>query len=98
MGNILHDWGTDAKRLLMQKAYNALPIGGQLVSIELHIDNERSSSASLEAMMMSLHMGIVTEEGYNWSQEDFETMAREVGFTEFKFMPLYEAQAAIAIK
>lgn len=48
--------------------------------------------------MMSLHMGVITEEGYNWSQDDFEMMAREVGFTEFKFLPLHESEAAIAIK
>ena len=27
-GNILHDWGADTKRMLMQKAFNALPAGG----------------------------------------------------------------------
>ena len=67
-----------------------------MISIEQHIDNDRNEAT--EAMMMSLHMGIVTESGYNWSQADFEDMAKEVGFSEFKFMTLYETQAAIAIK
>lgn len=95
-GNILHDWGEDTKRMIMTKAFNALPKGGQFVSIEQHIDNDRKKA--LDGFMMSLHMGVITEEGYNWSQDDFEMMAREVGFTEFKFLPLHESEAAIAIK
>ena len=27
-GNILHDWGEDTKRMIMTKAFNALPKGG----------------------------------------------------------------------
>ena len=31
MGNILHDWGTNDKKNLIKKAYDALPMGGALV-------------------------------------------------------------------
>ena len=30
MGNILHDWGTRDKKMLIRKAFEALPSGGSL--------------------------------------------------------------------
>ncbi len=34
MGMILHDWNLDKKKMLIQKAYEALPRGGAFVVIE----------------------------------------------------------------
>ncbi len=34
MGMILHDWNLDKKKMLIQKAYAALPRGGAFVVIE----------------------------------------------------------------
>ena len=42
LGNILHDWDLEKKKLLIRKAYEALPAGGVLIAIENVIDNERS--------------------------------------------------------
>ena len=33
-------------------------------------------------MLMSMNMGEVSEEGYNRSLEDYETVEKEAGFTE----------------
>jgi O-methyltransferase domain len=41
MGHILHDWDLQEKRLLLEKAYEALPEGGALVIYEGLIDDER---------------------------------------------------------
>ena len=41
MGHILHDWDLDEKRMLLQKAYEALPDGGALIVYEAIIDDER---------------------------------------------------------
>ena len=40
MGNILHDWNEENKLRLMQKAYDALPVGGAFIAIEAVIDND----------------------------------------------------------
>src|SRR5262249_23543715 len=45
MGHILHDWDLDQKRLLLQKAYNALPTGGALIVHEAIIDDDRRHNA-----------------------------------------------------
>jgi len=97
MGNILHDWGTDTKKMLIKKAYNALPDKGALVIIEAIIDNDRNKNAF--GLMMSLNMLIETTEGYDFSGSDFNDLAIEVGFKETSIMPLTgPSSAAIAIK
>lgn len=97
MGNILHDWGTADKKMLIQKAYNALPKNGALAVIENIIDNDRSKNAF--GLMMSLNMLIETDEGYDFSLADFEVWATEAGFKKISIMPLTgPSSAVIALK
>ncbi len=97
MGNILHDWGLEEKKLLMQKAYDALPVGGALVVIENIIDDNRSENAF--GLFISLNMLIETEAGFDFTGADFNEWATEIGFKETKVMPLAgPASAAIAYK
>lgn len=97
MGNILHDWGTEDKLTLMQRAYEALPDGGSLVVIENIIDDDRRENAF--GLMMSLNMLIETEEGYDFSFADFNGWARQIGFSETRKMPLTgPSSAVIAVK
>ena len=97
MGNILHDWGTDDKKMLIGKAYDALPEGGALVVIENIIDDERRENAF--GLMMSLNMLIETSEGYDFTAADFQEWASEAGFREFSMIRLAgPTSAVIAIK
>lgn len=97
MGNILHDWGTEDKLMLMTKAYNALPDGGALIVIENIIDNDRKENAF--GLLMSLNMLIETEEGYDFSASDFDDLAKQVGFSSTNIMPLTgPSSGVIAIK
>ena len=97
MGNVLHDWGTTEKKMLINKAYDALPEGGALVVIENIIDNERRENAF--GLLMSLNMLIETTEGYDYTLADFDTWVKEAGFSETSVMPLTgPTSAAIAIK
>src|SRR5438045_40868 len=45
MGHILHDWGLDVKRMLIRKAYEAVPEGGALIVYDAIIDDDRSQNA-----------------------------------------------------
>lgn len=97
MGNILHDWGTAEKKLLISKAYDALPQGGALVVIENIIDDERRENAF--GLLMSLNMLIETTEGYDFTFTDFNVWAKEAGFSETSAMHLAgPSSAVIAIK
>lgn len=97
MGNILHDWGTEDKKMLIQKAYDALPYDGALIVIENIIDDNRSENAF--GLLMSLNMLIETSEGYDFSKADFEVLAGVIGFKDISIMHLTgPTSAIIAIK
>ena len=97
MGNILHDWGTEDKKMLLQKSYDALPAGGALIVIENIIDDNRSVNAF--GLLMSLNMLIETSKGYDFSKADFEVWVGEIGFKDISIIRLTgPASAIIAIK
>lgn len=97
MGNILHDWGEKDKITLIEKAYNALPNGGALVVIENIIDDTRNKNAF--GLLMSLNMLIETEEGFDFTFEDFNRWTTKAGFSTTTLMPLAgPSSAAIAYK
>ncbi|UCH94612.1 MAG: methyltransferase [Candidatus Aminicenantes bacterium] len=97
MGNILHDWNLEEKKLLVSKAYNALPEGGALVVIECIIDNERRKNT--DALLMSLQMLLITEGGFDFTAANFDSWAREAGFKNTTYMPLSgDSNAVIAYK
>jgi precorrin-6B methylase 2 len=80
MGHILHDWDLDEKRLLLQKAYEALPDGGALIVYEAIIDDERRSNAF--GLLMSLNMLIETPGGFDYTGADCRSWMEEAGFRE----------------
>jgi hypothetical protein len=80
MGHILHDWNLDEKRLLLQKAYDALPDGGALIVYEAIIDDDRRSNAF--GLLMSLNMLIETPGGFDYTGADCRTWMEEAGFRE----------------
>ena len=97
MGNILHDWGSDDKLMLIKKAYDALPEGGALIVIENIIDDERNKNAF--GLMMSLNMAIETDQGFDFTASDFKQWAKKAGFSHTSVMPLTgPSSAVIAIK
>jgi predicted transcriptional regulator len=80
MGHILHDWDLPTKKMLIKKAYDALPSGGAYVVYEAIIDDERRKNAF--GLMMSLNMLIETFGGFDYTGADCQGWMREVGFKE----------------
>ncbi len=78
MGHILHDWDLSTKRMLIGKAYDALPAGGALIVYESIIDDDRSANAF--GLMMSLNMLIESPGGFDFTGADCQTWMREAGF------------------
>jgi O-methyltransferase domain/Dimerisation domain len=80
MGHILHDWDLNEKRLLLHKAYDALPDGGALIVYEAIIDDERRDNAF--GLLMSLNMLIETPGGFDYTGADCRAWMQETGFRE----------------
>lgn len=97
MGNILHDWNLEKKKLLIRKAYDALPAGGAFIAIENLIDDARRENAF--GLLMSLNMLIEFGDAFDYTGAEFRTWCSEAGFTRFEFVPLAgPTTAAIAYK
>ena len=97
MGNILHDWNLEKKKILIKKAYNALPQGGALIAIENLIDDDRRENAF--GLLMSLNMLIETGDGFDYTGADFRDWCSEAGFKRFEIINLAgPTSAAIAYK
>ena len=80
MGHILHDWDLPTKKMLIGKAYEALPKGGAFIVYEAIIDDDRSKNAF--GLMMSLNMLIETYGGFDYTGADCQGWMREAGFRE----------------
>jgi hypothetical protein len=80
MGHILHDWNLEEKRMLLGKAYEALPEGGALIVYEAMIDDDRKENAF--GLLMSLNMLIETPGGFDYTGADCSAWMRETGFRE----------------
>jgi len=97
MGMILHDWNLERKKMLIAKAYEALPEGGAFVAIENLIDDERRHNAF--GLLMSLNMLIEFGDAFDFTGADFRSWCLEAGFKRCEVLHLAgPASAAIAYK
>jgi hypothetical protein len=80
MGHILHDWDLPTKRMLVRKAFEALPAGGAYIVYESIIDDDRSQNAF--GLMMSLNMLVETPGGFDYTGADCSGWMKEAGFKE----------------
>jgi hypothetical protein len=79
MGHILHDWDLAQKRMLMEKAYAALPAGGALIVYEAIIDDDRRENAF--GLLMSLNM-LIEGLGFDYTGADCRGWMADTGFRE----------------
>ena len=86
MGHILHDWDLETKKMLLAKAYAALPPGGSLIVFEAIIDDERKQNAF--GLLMSLNMLIETAGGFDYTGADCRGWMKDAGFRQTSVVPL----------
>lgn len=80
MGHILHDWNLDEKRMLIRKAYEAIPEGGAFIAYDTIIDDDRRKNVF--GLLMSLNMLIETPGGFDYTGADCVSWIKEAGFRE----------------
>lgn len=86
MGHILHDWDLDQKKMLLKKAFDALPPNGALIVFEALIDDERRENAF--GLLMSLNMLIELPGGFDYTGADCCGWMKETGFRETRVVHL----------
>jgi hypothetical protein len=92
-GRVLHNWDLATKKMLLKKAYEALPIGGATIVYERLIDDARRTSAA--GLLTSLNMLIMTAGGFDYSGADCIDWMRESGFRDMRIEPLTGDQLMI---
>jgi O-methyltransferase domain/Dimerisation domain len=93
MGHILHDWDLATKKMLIGRAFAALPAGGALIVYESIIDDDRSQNAF--GLMMSLNMLIETPGGFDYTGADCSAWMREAGFSATRVEPLVGPESMV---
>jgi hypothetical protein len=97
MGHILHDWDLATKKMLVRKAYDALPEGGAYIVYEAIIDDDRRKNAF--GLMMSLNMLVETYGGFDYTGADCQGWMREAGFRKTRVEQLTGSDSmVVAIK
>jgi len=80
MGHILHDWNLEQKKLLIGKAFDAIPKGGAVIIYDAIIDDDRSQN--LFGLLISLNMLMETPGGFDYTGADCVKWLKEAGFQE----------------
>ena len=85
-GRVLHNWDLPTRRLLLKKAYDALPSRGAIIIYERLIDDERR--VNVAALLASLAMVVATAGGSNFSGADCLGWMGDAGFRDIRSEPL----------
>ena len=91
--HILHNWDLEGKRALIANAYRALPPGGALIVQEAFIDEDRRTSVA--AFLMSLHMLLETDGGFDCTAADCAGWLTDAGFDRVYTAPLTAPDAIV---
>lgn len=86
LGRVLLNWDLETKRILLAKAYVALPMGGSCIVYDEMIDDERK--ANLRGLLMSLNMVVETADGFGYTCAECQGWMLDAGFRETRVEPL----------
>jgi hypothetical protein len=93
IGHILHDWDLAQKKVLLGKAFDALPKGGAVIVYDAIIDDNRRENAF--GLLMSLNMLIESRGGFDYTGEDCQAWMREAGFSKTRVEPLVGPESMV---
>jgi hypothetical protein len=78
MGRILHNWDHPTKKMLLDKAFAALPPRGALIVYDRLIEDDRKASTA--GLLGGLNMLVMTDGGFDYSATECFGLMREAGF------------------
>jgi hypothetical protein len=93
LGRVLHNWNLATKKMLLRKAWQALPKGGSVIVYDMLIDDERRSS--VDGLLSSLNMLVWTAAGFGYSGAECISWMRDAGFGDTRLEPLVAGQSMI---
>jgi hypothetical protein len=96
MGRILHNWDMDRRKMLLAKAFAALPREGALIVYEAIIDDARRDRA--HSLLASLNMLLQTDGGSEFTGAECAEWMHSMGFASTAVLPLGPFYSAVIAK
>jgi O-methyltransferase domain/Dimerisation domain len=93
MGRILHNWDMDRQKMLLAKAFAALPHKGALIVYETIIDDARRDR--VHSLLASLNMLLQTDGGSEFTAAECTGWMKETGFSSTFVLPLGPFYSAV---
>jgi predicted nicotinamide N-methyase len=93
LGRVLHNWDLATKKMLLRKAWQALPTGGAVIVYDMLIDDARRSGT--DGLLSSLNMLVWTAAGFGYSGTECMSWMREVGFVSMRVEALVAGQSMV---
>ena len=93
LGHMLHGWGLERKKMLLQKAFDGVPAGGAVLVYDAIIDDQRQQNAF--GLLFSLNMLIETREGAEYTSAECQGWMRDIGFSSTCFKPLVGSESVV---
>jgi hypothetical protein len=93
MGRIPHNWDLPTRKLLLHKAYEALPRDGALIVYDPLIDDDRRREP--HGLLSSLNMLIETAGGSEYTGAECVTWMQRAGFGQICIEPLGDVHTAV---
>ncbi|MFB6235333.1 MAG: class I SAM-dependent methyltransferase [Halopenitus sp.] len=80
LGHILHDWGLDEKREILDRVADAVNDGGSVIIYGTMMDDERRENEM--GLLMSLNMLVETPKGFDYTHSEVSDWLQEAGFSD----------------
>jgi len=80
LGRVLHNWDLETKKMLLAKAYQAIPTGGAVIVYDMLIDDDRRTGSS--GLLSSLNMLLWTKGGFGYTASDCAGWLHAIGFAD----------------
>jgi hypothetical protein len=93
LGRVLHNWNLATKKMLLRRAYEALPHGGALIVYEHLIDDARRENSA--GLLSSLHMLLVSAGGFDFTGADCMDWMHEADFHDMRVEALTTDQSMV---
>jgi hypothetical protein len=93
LGWILHDWDDATAETLLRRCFEALPSGGEVLLLEMVLDDDRRGP--LLPALMSLNMLVATVSGRERTRGEFFALLERAGFVEPRLERLHAPRDAI---
>jgi hypothetical protein len=93
LGHMLHGWGLERKKVLLQKAFDAVPGGGAVLAYDAIVDDQRRENAF--GLLFSLNMLIENREGAEYTGAECQAWMRDIGFSSTHVEPLVGSESVV---